>query len=78
MSDPTETYLLGLIGTEESMNLEFKRGALLDKDPNKVAEELSREVSGFANAIGGRIIVGMNEEKNGKRGVADQIECMDV
>lgn len=52
------------------MTLEFKGGDLLNKKPNKVAEELSREVSGFANAIGGRIIVGMDEEKNGKRGVA--------
>jgi hypothetical protein len=51
MSDPTEADLRALIGTEESMTLEFKRGDLLDKEPNKIAEELSREVSGLANAI---------------------------
>jgi predicted HTH transcriptional regulator len=61
---------VALIGIEESMTLEFKRGDLLDKEPNKIAEALSRGVSGLANAIGGRIIIGMVEEKNGKRGIA--------
>lgn len=70
MSDPNEADLLSLIGAEESMTLEFKRGDVLDKEPKKVAEELSREVSAFANALGGRIIVGMEEGKNDKRGVA--------
>lgn len=70
MSDPTEADLLDLIGAEESMTLEFKRGDILDKDPKKIAEELSREVSAFANALGGRIIIGIEEGKNGKRGIA--------
>jgi predicted HTH transcriptional regulator len=73
MSDPTEASLQALIGSEESMTLEFKRGNLLDKDRNQIIEDLSRAVSGLANAVGGRIIIGMDEQKMGKRGVAHDL-----
>lgn len=54
-----------LLGAEsESHELEFKRGDELDAiDQNKTKEELVRDVSAFANAGGGTIIYGIEEDK---------------
>src|SRR4051812_45414739 len=45
---------------QESSVLEFKRGAALARDGNKPAE-LVKDVTGMANAAGGRIIYGIEE-----------------
>ncbi len=57
----TETELLKLIsaGQEENLQLDFKRTVVLD---DKGKTELSKDVSAFANTIGGQIIIGMDED----------------
>jgi hypothetical protein len=59
----TEAQVLQLIATgqEEFIELEFKRSESLNNtDLNK--KELSKDVSAFANTIGGAIIYGMEED----------------
>ena len=64
-----ETDLQNLIGTQESMRLEFKSGRLFEDTKDKIAEALSKEVSAFANSEGGVLLLGMAEEKvRGKPG----------
>ena len=57
----TEGELLGLItsGQEENIQLDFKR--TIDTT-DKAKTELSKDVSAFANTIGGHIIIGMDED----------------
>jgi hypothetical protein len=70
----TEGDLISLVGQQESSRLEFKSSTLLAGDKNKVAQDLSREVSAFANSEGGQIIIGMAEAKKGKMRVADHLD----
>jgi hypothetical protein len=56
--------------TEESINLDFKRGDALrkghdSKDAEKVKTDIAKDVSSFANSDGGIIVYGI-EEKNHK------------
>lgn len=56
--------------TEESINLDFKRGDALrkgfdQKDAEKVKSDIAKDVSSFANSDGGIIVYGI-EEKNHK------------
>jgi schlafen family protein len=57
----TEGELLGLItsGQEENIQLDFKK--TIDTT-DKAKTELSKDVSAFANTIGGHIIIGMDED----------------
>lgn len=66
----TEADIIGLKGQEESLRSEFKSGALLDKPESAWAADLSREISAFANTEGGILVLGIREEKTGKRRVA--------
>ena len=59
-----ESDLLQLVntGAQESVDLEFKAsGALQNTDRNK--DEISKDVSAFANSAGGTIIYGMTEDR---------------
>jgi len=72
-----------LIGQPESLRLEFKSSRLLDlKDKknsrSKIAENLSKEVSGLANTEGGTIVIGIEERREGKSRLADRIKGVDV
>jgi len=58
----TEATLKTYLGGEESMRLEFKSGRLMDQNPNKVAENLSKEISALANTEGGLLFLGIAEE----------------
>jgi len=58
----TEGTLKMYLGREESMRLEFKSGRLMDGNPDKVAENLSKEISAFANTEGGLLFLGIAEE----------------
>jgi hypothetical protein len=65
-----EQELLNFIqnGQEEFLELEFKRAdSLSNTDPNK--NEISKDVSAFANTIGGTIIYGIEEDRNSHRAV---------
>jgi|GEM_PF-642640 Schlafen, AlbA_2 len=60
-----ENDLLQMVntGAQESVDLEFKAsGALQNTDTNK--DEISKDVSAFANSAGGTLIYGMMEDKN--------------
>lgn len=54
--------LQSYIGEEESYQLEFKSSRdLLQQNPNKFFDELSRDVSAFLNSEGGTLIIGIEE-----------------
>ena len=57
----TEGELQGLItsGQEENIQLDFKK--TIDTT-DKAKKDLSKDVSSFANTIGGHIIIGMDED----------------
>ncbi|HVS37477.1 MAG TPA: ATP-binding protein, partial [Gemmataceae bacterium] len=79
--DWTETYLLSLIGQPESVTLEFKAGRALAKKEDKdrfIKDQLSREVSAFANSEGGILVVGMEDDRNTKPRVAKQLDGVPV
>jgi len=50
---------------EESLNLEYKGAAALDRQNNKTTE-ISKDISSFANSDGGIIIYGIKEDENNK------------
>jgi hypothetical protein len=59
-----ESDLLAMIRDEiqESLTLDFKRSAALDKSDNKKRNELSKDASAFANSEGGMLIYGIVED----------------
>jgi schlafen family protein len=50
-------------GVAESLTLEYKASPALGKD-SKQRDELSKDVSAFANSAGGQIVYGMEDDKN--------------
>jgi len=63
-----------LIGQMESLQLEFKDSRLFTASPNKIVDELTKEISAFANTVGGILVVGISEKKDGKSRIADHID----
>lgn len=65
----TEADILALRGREEAIDLEFKSGELFSADKNKWVAALSKRISGFANTVGGHLIIGIPEDgpKKGPR-----------
>lgn len=61
----SEQDIVGLVslGTEESINLDFKSGESLDQSDKKKSE-IAKDVSAFANSAGGFIIYGIREENH--------------
>jgi hypothetical protein len=55
-----------LIGQSESLRLEFKSSKLLDSNHEELAQKISKEVSAFANTEGGTLIIGIEDDKEGK------------
>ncbi len=51
-------------GVQESLTLEYKRCAMLDKRYPKNKSELSKDVSAFANSAGGTLVYGVEEENH--------------
>lgn len=70
LSDWTEADLETLIknDVQESLTLDYKRSAALAKD-NASRNELSKDVSAFANSAGGRIVYGVVEQDHHPRGI---------
>ncbi len=68
----TREKLQALIDSKEpeSISLDYKSGKLLSENQEKIADSLSRFISSFANAGGGTLIIGIEEEEfigpNGK------------
>jgi hypothetical protein len=68
----TEGDVNALIGRSESIRLEFK--SLADPSDQKWVEEVSKQVSAFANTEGGELILGVREERKGNTRIATAIE----
>lgn len=65
LSEYTATDIQGLIDNcvEESIHLDFKESRSLDKSDKK-KDEISKDVSAFANSDGGIIVYGITEENH--------------
>ncbi len=61
MNAMTTDDLLAMIPQDEDRNWEFKSAAIL-LDKSKLKQELSKQVSAFANSGGGYILIGFNED----------------
>lgn len=68
VADWTHDDLLALIRdqVQESLTLDYKSAASLNKSDQKKINELSKDVAAFANSAGGRIIYGIVEDKQKK------------
>ena len=62
------------LGQTESLRLDFKASKLFTEPPERVAENLSAEVSAFANTEGGTIVIGIVERREGKSRIAERID----
>jgi predicted HTH transcriptional regulator len=64
-NDWDQAYLLELIkvGEQESLTLDYKASAALAKN-DKTRQDLSKDVSAFANSAGGFLLYGMLEDKH--------------
>lgn len=69
-----EDDLKKLIGQAESIRLEFKQASLFNEQRNSIVQNLTKEVSAFANTEGGTIVIGIAEKKIGKSKVADSLD----
>ncbi len=69
--DQEKDWLI-LLGQSETARIEFKSHRIFEKK-EKAREELSQEISAFANTEGGVILIGIEERKDGKSRIADRI-----
>ncbi|RQS69907.1 AlbA family DNA-binding domain-containing protein [Burkholderia seminalis] len=60
----------------ESVSLEFKSGRMLDKLTSDVRSELVKDVTAFANAGGGTIVIGIGEDRSGNSNTASKFEVV--
>lgn len=72
--DWTKEDLDKLIGQAESFRLDFKQSRMFEDDANKIIDNLTREVSAFANTEGGTIVVGIAEKRDGRTRYAERID----
>lgn len=75
----TETDLNDLMGQSESIRREFKSGRLIDNtQQSKWVEQLSKEISAFANTEGGELFLGIDEDKKSKPRVATGLDGIPI
>ncbi|MEO1243966.1 MAG: ATP-binding protein [Pseudomonadota bacterium] len=61
-------------GDEEGATLEYKSSRIFSQKNEKIFESLSREITAFANAIGGVLIIGVEDQE---RRIADIVPITD-
>ena len=77
MTDPwnwTKDDLEKLIGQAESIRMDFKQSLLFTQPRERIADNLTQEVSAFANTEGGVIVIGIAEKRVGKSRISSQID----
>ena len=62
-------------GDSENTTLEYKSCLLFNQKNDKIFETLSKEITAFANSIGGVLIIGIEEDKN--RGISEVVPITD-
>ena len=68
-----------LLGEPESIRQEFKSGRLFDDSKkDKWIEDLSKEISSFANTEGGEVFLGIDEDRKAKPKVATIIDGVSI
>src|SRR5690348_4777295 len=60
--DEEDLFELVKTGTQESIELDFKDSASLQRTDSK-KKDISKDVSAFANSAGGTLVYGVSEEK---------------
>jgi Putative DNA-binding domain len=60
---------------KESLNLEYKASAAIDKRDDSKKIEMARDVSAFANADGGQVIYGMTENDHEPAGLDSGVDA---
>lgn len=70
----SEADLERLIGQYESIRLEFKASAILSQPHDRMIDNLTNEVSAFANTEGGVLIIGTADGKSSDKRVAVSID----
>jgi Putative DNA-binding domain len=63
-----------LIGQAETLRLDFKQSKLFNEGRENIIQNLTREISAFANTEGGTLVIRIVERKDGKARVADHID----
>lgn len=69
LDDESDLALLHAGNVKESLYLEFKASAAIDKKDDAKKLEMARDVSAFANSAGGQIIYGMAEKNHEPSGL---------
>jgi hypothetical protein len=69
-----KTDLARLIGQSESLRLDFKQSKLFDSPQGQILDNLTKEVSAFANTEGGTIVVGIIEDRDRRPFVAKALD----
>jgi predicted HTH transcriptional regulator len=65
----SELEALHTNNVKESLHLEYKASAAIDKRDDNKKLEMARDVSAFANADGGQVVYGITEKDNEPAGI---------
>jgi len=68
LDELNQDWLLQIIEQGENSRVDFKRSLFLgDKEKRRENQELAQDLSAFANSYGGFLVIGVSDEKEGKK-----------